>query len=181
MAQIQPIPKDLHTVTPNLVLKDCARAIEFYRRAFGAEEVMRMPTPDGRHIWHAELRIGDSILYLADELPDGPLRAPTQAAPAPVSIQLYVKDCDALFGRAVKAGAIQVSAPQDTFWGDRMGAVADPFGYRWSVATHVRDVSARDMERAVDELRRHAGGKTDVAAQGAWRAAEDEESESMHR
>ncbi len=181
MAQTQPIPKDMHTVTPNLVFKDSARAIEFYRRAFGAEEVMRMPTPDGRNIWHAELRIGDSIVYLADELPDAPLRAPTPAAPAAVSIQLYVKDCDALFGRALKACATQLSALQDTFWGDRMGAVADPFGYRWSVATHVRDVSARDMEKAVDELRRHAGGKADVAAGGTWRAAEDEEAGSMHR
>lgn len=158
MGQAQPIPKGMHTVTPNLVLGDCAAAIEFYKRAFGAEELMRMPTPDGKKIWHAELRIGDSVVYLADETPEGGIQAPTPDYPSSVSIMLYVPDADALQARAVRAGAKPAMSMQDMFWGDRMGSIGDPFGYVWTIATHVRDVSETEMRAAVERMSGAAAG-----------------------
>lgn len=177
MGQSKPIPKGMHTVTPSLVLRDCAGAIQFYERAFGARELMRMPSPDGQRIWHAELKIGDSIVYLADEQPGAAARAPSPTQPAPMSIQLYVSDCDAVFARAVKAGAHATMALEDMFWGDRMGTVADPFGYQWSISTHVRDVPQREMERAIAAMRQPRPGPPDELA--AFRRAEEEERSSL--
>jgi uncharacterized glyoxalase superfamily protein PhnB len=176
MGQTKPIPKGLHTVTPNLVLRDCARAIQFYQRALGAKELMRMPSPDGQRIWHAELKIGDSIIYLSDEMPGGQARAPTASEPAAMSIQLYVEDCDDLFARAVKAGARSTHPLEDMFWGDRMGTVADPFGYQWTIGTHVRDVPQKEMEKAIEAMRRSRPGDTDEES-GTFRQAEAEERE----
>jgi uncharacterized glyoxalase superfamily protein PhnB len=153
MGQARPVPKGHHTVTPNLVLRDCAAAIVFYQRAFGAKELMRMPSPDGERIWHAELKIGDSIVYLGDEMPGASAHAPTSQEPSPMSIQLYVPGCDEFFARAVKAGAKPTRPLEDMFWGDRMGAVVDPFGYQWTIGTHVRDVSRTEMRRAMQSLR----------------------------
>jgi uncharacterized glyoxalase superfamily protein PhnB len=153
MASVKPIPDGLHTVTPNLTFKDCARAIDFYRRALGAEEVMRMPAPDGRRIWHAELRVQDSVIYLNDEMP-GMSHAPEPGGHSPVAFWLYVKDCDAAHQRAVKAGARSLSEPSDMFWGDRVGGVADPFGYTWTFATHVKDLSEAEMRRAGEQWAR---------------------------
>jgi uncharacterized glyoxalase superfamily protein PhnB len=154
MARVDPVPKGMHTITPNLVLRDCARAIEFYKRALGAEEVSRMPAPDGKGIWHAELRIGDSIFFLNDEMPGMASPAPTAADPLPVTMWLYVKDCDAAYQRAIGAGAKSTMAPADMFWGDRCGAVADPFGYLWSFATHQKDLSEEEMRRAGEAFAR---------------------------
>ncbi len=152
MASANPVPQGMHTLTPNLVLRDCARAIEFYKKALGAQERSRMPSPDGAKIWHAELVVGDSTLFLNDEMPGMGQPAPTAADPSPVTMWLYVQDCDAAFDRAVKAGAKQTYAPTDMFWGDRCAGVADPFGYVWSFATHQKDVTAEELQRGGEEF-----------------------------
>jgi uncharacterized glyoxalase superfamily protein PhnB len=138
----------MHTATPNLVFRDASAAIAFYQRAFGASEVRRMPRPDGRGVWHAEIQIGDSILYLADEVPGSLVRAPSPESPGTVSIWLYVEDCEAAFRRAVEAGARVVMPLREMFWGDRFGMVVDPFGLAWAVATRVREVPPEELRRA---------------------------------
>lgn len=142
-----PIPEGRHPITPHLVIRGAAEAIEFYKRAFGAEELCRMPMPgkDGTmKIGHAELKIGDSWLYLADEFPDYGSLAPSGDG-ASVVIHLYVTDADATFERAVAAGATAAMPLQDMFWGDRYGKLVDPFGHHWSIAEHLEDVSPEQM------------------------------------
>jgi PhnB protein len=148
MANVKPIPDGYHSVTPYLCVKGAAEAIEFYKKAFGAEEVLRMPSPDGR-IAHAEVRIGNSIVMMADEFPEmGPgARSPKTAGFPTGGVMLYTENCDALTERAVKAGATVTMPLQDMFWGDRYGQVEDPFGHRWSIATHKEDVSPEEMGR----------------------------------
>ena len=154
MARVNPIPEGMHTVTPNLVLRDCAKAIEFYKRAFGAQEISRFPAPDGKSIWHAELRIGDSTIFLNDEMPGMGRTAPTAANPVPVTMWLYVPDADRSYRQAVDAGAKSTMEPADMFWGDRCAGVADPYGYTWSFATHQKDLTAEEMRRAGEEFAR---------------------------
>jgi PhnB protein len=154
MAGVDPIPKGMHTLTPSLVVRDCASAIDFYRRALGAQEVARMPAPDGKSIWHAELRIGDSIFFMNDEMPGMGQAAPTAAAPVPVTMWLYVPDCDAAFRRAVDAGAKATMEPGDMFWGDRVASIADGYGYSWSFATRQKDLTHDEMRRAGEEFAR---------------------------
>lgn len=154
MAAVNPIPQGMHTVTPSLVLRDCAKAIEFYRRGLDAQEVSRFGAPDGKSIWHAELRIGDSIIFVSDEMPGMGRSAPTVDAPVPVTMWLYVPDCDAAFRRAVGAGAKPTMQPSDMFWGDRLASVADAYGYHWSFATHQKDLTAEEMRRAGEEFAR---------------------------
>jgi uncharacterized glyoxalase superfamily protein PhnB len=154
MATANPIPQGMHTVTPNLIIRDCAKAIEFYKRALGAQEVARMTAPDGKSVWHAELRIGDSIVFMNDEMPGMSQRAPTAQNPVPVTMWLYVPDCDAAFEKAVKAGAKETMKPDDMFWGDRVASVADPFGYNWSFATHQKDMTDEEMRKAGEEFAR---------------------------
>jgi uncharacterized glyoxalase superfamily protein PhnB len=144
----------MHTITPNLVIRDCASAIEFYKRALGAQELSRFPAPDGKQIWHAELRIGDSVFFMNDEMPGMGRPAPSTSNPVPVTMWLYVADCDAAFSRAVDAGAKATMQPADMFWGDRCAAVADPFGYLWSFATHQKDLTDAEMRRAAEEFAR---------------------------
>ena len=144
MAQAIPLPTGVHNVTPNLVVRDAARAIDFYVKVFGAKEVTRYEKADGR-VWHAELRIGDSVLFIADELPFSTVRAPSPEAFPSTEIRLYVDDADAVFRRALEAGARSLRGMSDAFWGDRMGVVADPFGHTWVIATHVRDVPAEEV------------------------------------
>jgi uncharacterized glyoxalase superfamily protein PhnB len=160
MAGVNPIPQEMHTLTPNLVVRDCARAIDFYRSALGAEERARMPAPDGKSIWHAELRIGDSIFFMNDEMPGMGAAAPSASSPVPVTMWLYVPDCDAAFERAVAAGARATMDPADMFWGDRCASVADPFGYQWSFATHVKDLSEEEIRRAGEAFARSMGQGT---------------------
>jgi uncharacterized glyoxalase superfamily protein PhnB len=152
MAKPDPVPKGMHTVTPSLTIKNCGQAIDFYKRALGADEVMRMPAPDGKGVMHAELRIGDSIVFANDEMPGGPLRAPSTSQPSPATMWLYVPDCDASFKRAVDAGATPAWPPSDMFWGDRIGSVSDPYGYSWTFATHVKDVTEDEMRRGAEEF-----------------------------
>ncbi len=154
MAGVNPIPEGMHTVTPSLVVRDCAKAIEFYKKALGATEVTRFPAPDGKSIWHAELRIGDSMVYMNDEMPGMSPPPPDAANRAPVTMWLYVKDCDAAYRKAIDAGAKSMSQPTDMFWGDRCAAVVDPYGYAWSFSTHVKDMTQDEMRRAGEEFAR---------------------------
>jgi PhnB protein len=141
---VKPIPEGYHTVTPYLVVRDGARAIEFYKKAFGAQELFRMPGPDGK-IAHAELQIGSSRIMLGTESPQTGAKSPETLKGTPVGIFLYLEDVDAAYKRAIEAGAKEQQAPQDMFWGDRYGKVADPFGHEWQLATHKEDVSPEEM------------------------------------
>jgi uncharacterized glyoxalase superfamily protein PhnB len=147
------VPQGFHTVTPNLTIKGCAQALDFYKRALGADEVMRMPSPDGKTIMHAEFKVGDSIIMANDEMQGmGGPTAPAADHPAPVGMWLYVQECDAAYQKAVKAGAQPVNPPADMFWGDRVGTVKDPYGYVWNFSTHVKDLTPEEMKRAGDEF-----------------------------
>ena len=146
---VKPIPDGYHSVTPQLDVKGAAKLIDFMKQAFGAEEVMRMPGPDGR-VMHGEIRIGDSVLFVSDEFP-GMSCAPTPGATNPVYIFLYTENVDATFNRAVAAGA-KVDMPlADQFWGDRYGKTTDPFGHQWGLAQHVEDVAPEEMQRRSQE------------------------------
>lgn len=159
MAQVSPVPEGRRAVIPGLTIEGCARALEFYRKALGAEVVLNMPAPDGKSVWHAEIRIGDSILFCSDEMPGMSPRPPSPAQPAPVGFWVWVTDCDAAFRRATQAGCTGKAEPADMFWGDRTGTVADPFGYSWTFATHVKDMTPEEMARAGEEFARQAGMK----------------------
>jgi uncharacterized glyoxalase superfamily protein PhnB len=143
------IPDGYHTVTPYLMVRGADRAIEFYKRAFGAEELMRMSGPDGKRIMHAEIKIGDSRIFLSEEFPEMGCRSPESLGGTASSLHLYVEDVDAAFKRAVAAGA-QVKMPvADMFWGDRFGKLIDPFGHEWGMATHKEDPTPEEIrERA---------------------------------
>jgi PhnB protein len=140
MSQVNPIPEGFHSLTPHIVCKGAARAIDFYARAFGAEEIFRLTAPDGTLI-HASLRIGDSMLLLADECPPMGAFGPTKLGGSPVTIHVSVKDVDASYARAVAAGATPQMPVTEMFWGARYGVLKDPFGHSWSVATQVRNLS----------------------------------------
>jgi PhnB protein len=152
------IPDGMHTVTPHLVCKGAAAAIDFYKRAFNATELSRLPGPDGR-LMHAMIRIGDSTVMLIDEMPERGGLSPLSLKGTPVAIHLYVEDADALAAQAIRAGVKTVLAVSDMFWGDRYGVFDDPFGHRWSIATHVRDVAPADMQKAMQQAM-CAGQKT---------------------
>lgn len=156
MANVKPIPEGFRTITPHLVCKGAASAIDFYRRAFGAEEIFRMPGPDGKSIMHAEVKIGDSVLMLCDEF-EGMCRSPQTLNGSPVTIHLYVNDVDSAYKRAVDAGAKATMPPMDAFWGDRYGKLVDPFGHEWSMATKKEDVPPAEIGRRAAEA--FGGGK----------------------
>jgi PhnB protein len=143
---VKPIPDGYHSVTPYLIIRAAAEAIEFYKTAFGAIELMRMPAPGGK-IGHAEIKIGDSPIMLADEFPEMGYKSPQTLGGSPVSIMIYVEDVDVVFDQAVGAGAKVQRPVKDQFYGDRMGTLEDPFGHVWHVSTHKEDVSAEEMER----------------------------------
>ncbi len=145
-SRVKPTPEGYHTATPYLIVRDAARAIEFYKKAFGAKELMRMADPSGK-IGHAEIKIGDSPIMLADEVPGMGYRSPESLGGSPVSILLYVEDVDAVFNQAVAAGAKVQRPVADQFYGDRTGGVTDPFGHVWYVATHMEDVSPEEMRK----------------------------------
>ncbi|HYD38632.1 MAG TPA: VOC family protein [Allosphingosinicella sp.] len=148
------IPEGYHSVTPYLIVDGAAEAIRFYAEALGASEVMRMEMPGeggGTKIAHAEVMIGDSHVMLADEFPDMDLLGPRKRGGATASLMIYVRDVDAAFAQALAAGAKEERAPADQFWGDRMGTLVDPFGHRWTLATHVEEVPADEMQRRMAE------------------------------
>ena len=144
MANVKSIPTGYTTVTPSITLNDAPKAIEFYKKAFGATERMRMPGPDGK-IMHAEIQIGTAIIMLNDEVM-GSRSAKTQGG-SPISFFLYVEDVGVAHKKAIAAGGKELMPPTDMFWGDRMGQIEDPFGYRWNIATHVKDVTPEDMKK----------------------------------
>ncbi len=148
---VKPIPDGYHTVTPYLIVAGAAKAIEFYKKAFGAEELLRMPMPDGR-LGHAEIRIGDSPIMLADGCAEMGSRDPQALGGTPVSILLYVKDVDAMVPQAQAAGAKVLRPLQDQFYGDRSCTLADPFGHVWTIATHKEDVPEEELNRRMEAM-----------------------------
>lgn len=145
-SSVKPIPDGYRSVTPYLIVKGAARAIEYYKTAFGATELMRMAQPDGT-VGHAELRIGDSVIMLADENPARGARSPQTIGGSPVLIHLYVEDVDAVFNRGVAAGGTVEQPLKDQFYGDRTGGIVDPFGHRWYVSTHKEDVAPEELKK----------------------------------
>lgn len=143
---VKPIPEAYHTVTPYLIIEGAAEAIEFYKQAFGAKELFRFPAPEGK-IGHAELKIGDSPIMLADAYPDMGYNGPKSLGGSPVSLMIYVENVDTIFNQAVQAGATVKEAVSDKFYGDRLGSLIDPFGHVWHISTHKEDVSMEEMEK----------------------------------
>jgi len=148
---VQSIPTGYHTVTPYLIVRNAAAALDFYKKAFGAVELMRFPGPGGK-LMHAEMKIGDSPVMLADEMPEEGHVGPQTLGGAAVSLLLYVENVDARFAQAIAAGATVKRAVADQFYGDRTGTLADPFGHVWSIGTHIEDVSPEEMDRRHKEL-----------------------------
>ena len=145
---VKGMPEGYHAVTPYLAVDDASAAIDFYTRALGATERMRMPMPDGK-IAHAELEIGDSLIMLSDPMPQSTVQPPKQLGGTSAGVFLYVEDVDASFRQAIDAGATSVMEPEDMFWGDRFGTLTDPFGHHWSLATHKEDLTEEEVaERA---------------------------------
>ncbi len=146
----KPIPDGFHSTTPSLVVNNSKEAIEFYKKAFGANEIYQFPAPDGK-IMHAMIQIGDSFIMMCDEFPAMGFSSPTTIGGSPVSLYLYVEDADKIFNQAVEAGAIVTMPIMDAFWGDRIGSVKDPFGHSWSIATHKIDMTPEGLRKAGEE------------------------------
>ncbi len=159
-AQVRAIPEDMHSLTAHLVCANALEAIEFYKRAFGAKGEQVMLTPDGK-MMHGMIRIGDSALMLMEENKQWGALGPGMLGGSPVTIHLYVNNCDETFKTALAAGAIAKMPPADMFWGDRYGVLTDPFGHSWSIATHIRDVSPEEMQAAIGSM----GGCSDAVPQ----------------
>jgi PhnB protein len=156
---VKPIPDGYHTATPYLIVHDGARALDFYKKAFSAEEVMRFPTPGGK-VGHAEIRIGDSPIMLADEYPEMGAKSPKTLGGTPVSLMLYVEDVDARYKQAIAAGAKEFQPVTDKFYGDRSGCLTDPFGHQWTIATHKEDLSGEEIGRRMQEFTKAQAGSS---------------------
>ncbi len=150
MSHVKPVPDGYHTVQAYLAVRGAAKALEFYGRAFGAEELYRMPGPGGR-IMHSEIRVGDSVVMVGDEAPERGAPSPAALGGSPVSLMLYVDDVDAWFARATTAGCTAQMPPTDMFWGDRFCKLQDPFGHLWGIATHKEDVPPEEMAKRAKE------------------------------
>ncbi len=153
---VSPIPEGYHSVTPYLVMKNAAAAIDFYKKAFGAVELFRMPAPGGK-IGHAEIKIGDSPVMLADEYPDMGFQGPESLGGTPVSLMIYVEDVDKIYPQAIAAGGKELRPLQDQFYGDRSGTLADPFGHVWTISTHVEDVPAKELAKRAEAAMKQPG------------------------
>jgi PhnB protein len=153
---VKPIPDGYHTLTPYLFINGAAKALEYYTQAFGAVESMRVPGPPGK-LMHAEMRVGDSAIMLADEFPDMGFRGPQTLGGSTVSILLYVEDVDTVFQRALELGGTQLKPLRDEFYGDRTGTLVDPFGHIWTVATHKEDVAPEEMEKRMQAMMQQQG------------------------
>ena len=149
---VRRVPAGFHTITPHLAVRGAAKAIEFYKKAFGAEEIVRNLGPDGRLIMHAQLKIGDSMLMLHDEFAESGGQSPHTLEGSPITLHLYVEDADAAFARAVAAGAKIEMALQDMFWGDRYGQLIDPFGHCWSIGSKIEDLNPEQIRKRAQEL-----------------------------
>lgn len=150
-SKVKPIPDGYHSATPYLIITNAAQAIEFYKKAFGATELTRLATPDGK-LMHAEIKIGDSPIMICDECPDWNALSPLTIGGTTVSIVLYVDDVDTVVKQALAAGATEQMPVEDQFWGDRMGTVVDPYGHKWSIATHTEDVSPEELDKRAKAL-----------------------------
>jgi len=150
------IPPGYHSVTPSLIVRRASEAIEFYKRAFGAEELGRFEGPGGS-VMHAEIKIGDSIIMIGEENEQWGTKSPLSTNGLPVSLHIYVEDADAAFARAIEEGATVKYPLENAFWGDRYGKVADPFGHEWGIGTHIKDLSPQEMKQAADEWMSKAG------------------------
>jgi uncharacterized glyoxalase superfamily protein PhnB len=148
---VNPIPEGFHTLTPHIVVNDANQAIEFYKNAFGAEELCRMPGPGGK-LMHAEIKIGDSIVMMCNEFPEQGAKSPQALNGSPVTLHLYVNNVDAAMKKAEDAGAKVTMPAMDAFWGDRYGRVQDPFGHNWSIATHKEDLTPEQIQQRADEF-----------------------------
>ena len=157
MAQVKAIPEGFHSITPSLTLKDSLKAIEFYKKAFGAKVLDLFPAPDGKGTMHATIQIGDSILMMGDENPG--CKSAESLGGSPIGLYIYVPDVDAVFKRAIAAGAAVTMPVAEMFWGDRFGSLKDPFGYSWMVATHVRDLTADEVRQGAQSFFAKAGQK----------------------
>ncbi len=153
---VSPIPEGYHSVTPYLVMKNAAAAIEFYKKAFGAVELLRMAGPGGK-IGHAEINIGDSPVMLADEYPDMGIKGPESLGGTPVSLMIYVDDVDKIYPQAIAAGGKEVRPLQNQFYGDRSGTLTDPFGHVWTISTHVEDVPEEELAKRAESAMKEAG------------------------
>ena len=145
--KVPPVPEDFHTITPHLVVRRVAEAVEFYQKAFGAAELYRNLAPDGVSIMHSEMLLGDSRFFLNDEFPEYGVQSPQAFGGSPVTLHVYVADVDAAFQQALKAGAEAVMPVTDAFWGDRYGILRDPFGHRWSIASRIEDLSPGETQK----------------------------------
>ncbi|MCA9120328.1 MAG: VOC family protein [Planctomycetaceae bacterium] len=150
-------PDGYHSVTPYLITHDAAAAIEFYKKAFGATELMRLPGPGGK-VMHAEIKIGDSPVMLADEFPEMGAKSAKAFGGSPLHLMIYTEDCDAIFAQAIAAGATEKKPMTDQFYGDRSGAVEDPFGHSWTIASHTEDLSPEEIDRRFQEMMKQGGG-----------------------
>jgi uncharacterized glyoxalase superfamily protein PhnB len=155
MANVKAIPQGYTTVTPSMTVKDAPKVIEFYKKAFDAKEHMRMPGPDGK-IMHAEIQIGNAIIMMNDEIMGS--RSAQTIGGSPISFYIYVEDAAAAFKKAIAAGAKEQFPITDMFWGDKMGTVEDPFGYKWTIAQHVKDVSPEDMKKGQEQFMKQMAG-----------------------
>jgi len=157
--QVKAIPKGFRTVTPHLSIREADKAIAFYKKALGAKERMCLFQPDGKKVMHAELKIGNSIIFLGEESPERGCPSPLQTGGTTVSLYLYVKNVDKAFARARKAGAKEVMPVADMFWGDRAGTIDDPFGHRWTLATHKEDVPAEELHKRAGAFFKQMAGQ----------------------
>lgn len=148
---VKPVPDGYHAVTAYLTCNDCAEALAFYKKAFGATEMLRLDTPDGK-IGHAELMIGDSPVMFADEIEEAGNQSPSTLGGSPVTMMIYTEDCDAMFATAIAAGATEVRPVEDQFYGDRSGTVKDPYGHVWTISTHIEDLTQEQVETRMKEL-----------------------------
>lgn len=155
------------SIIPTLTVKEAAKAIDFYKKAFGAEELMRMPGPDGQSVMHAELKIGDSVLFLSDEFPEMGAKSPKTLGGVTGSIYLSVDDVDSVFNKALEAGAQQEMAVEDMFWGDRAGSLLDPYGHHWMIATHKEDLTPEEMKKRTEEFYKQMAEKKECEAKAS--------------
>jgi uncharacterized glyoxalase superfamily protein PhnB len=150
MSKVKPIPDGFHTITPTMIIKDANKAIKFYEKAFGAELILRMAGPNDS-VMHAEIKIGDSIIMMGEEWPGHHVQSPATIKGTTGTLNIYVNDVDTAHKKAVEAGAKEIMAPADMFWGDRFSAIMDPFGHSWSLAIHIMDMTPEECQKAADE------------------------------
>lgn len=154
---VKPVPDQYHSVTPYLIVKEAARALDYYQRAFGAQETMRLASPDGK-VMHAEMRIGDSMIMLADEFPEMGAKSPESFGGTSVGLCLYVPDVDQIFQQALSVGGREERPVQDQFYGDRSGTLVDPFGHKWTIATHKEDLTPEEISQRAQAWMQQTGG-----------------------